>query len=69
MRLSSCGRALLAATLCVVGAGRRLAAQMDYRNLDDDRPTRVEDAYPAERYAFELIVRPRCGTMARRWRA
>jgi hypothetical protein len=30
--------------------------QIDYRNLDDDRPTRVEDAYPAERYAFELLV-------------
>ncbi len=33
-----------------------LAAQIDYRNLDDDRPTRVEDAYPAERYAFELLI-------------
>jgi hypothetical protein len=33
-----------------------LAAQIDYRNLDDDRPTRVEDAYPVERYAFELIL-------------
>ena len=32
------------------------AAQVDYRNLDDDRPTRVEDAYPAERYAFELLI-------------
>lgn len=31
-------------------------AQIDYRNLDDDRPTRVEDAYPAERYAFELLI-------------
>ncbi len=30
------------------------AAQADYRNLDDDRPSRVEDAYPIERYAFEL---------------
>lgn len=30
--------------------------QTDYRNLDDDRPTRVEDAYPAERYAFELLI-------------
>jgi hypothetical protein len=33
-----------------------LTAQLDYRNLDDDRPTRVEDAYPVERYAFELIL-------------
>jgi hypothetical protein len=31
-------------------------AQTDYRNLDDDRPTRVEDAYPVERYAFELLA-------------
>jgi hypothetical protein len=31
-------------------------AQIDYRNLDDDRPTRVEDAYPAERYAFEFLI-------------
>lgn len=29
-------------------------AQIDYRNLDDDRPTLIEDAYPAERYAFEF---------------
>lgn len=33
-----------------------LGAQIDYRNLDDDRPTRVEDAYPTERYAFELLI-------------
>ena len=34
----------------------RLAAQIDYRNLDDDRPTRVEDAYALERYAFEFLL-------------
>ena len=56
MHLSLHGRALLTAALCVAGAERRLAAQIDYRNLDDDRPTRVEDAYPTERYAFELLV-------------
>lgn len=33
-----------------------VAAQIDYRNLDDDRPVVTEDAYPVERYAFELIV-------------
>ena len=27
-----------------------------YRNLDDDRPTLIEDAYPAEHYAFELLA-------------
>jgi hypothetical protein len=35
---------------------RVAAAQIDYRNLDDDRPVRVEDAYPVERYAFELLL-------------
>jgi hypothetical protein len=33
-----------------------LAAQIDYRNLDEGRPSRVEDAYPVERYAFELLL-------------
>lgn len=32
------------------------AAQIDYRNLDDDRPTLTEDAYPIERYAWELML-------------
>lgn len=31
-------------------------AQIDYRNLDDDRPVLVEDAYPLERYAFEFLL-------------
>jgi hypothetical protein len=31
-------------------------AQLDYRNLDDDRPTLIEDAYPVERYAFEMLA-------------
>jgi len=33
-----------------------LPAQIDYRNLDDDRPVVTEDAYPVERYAFELLA-------------
>jgi hypothetical protein len=33
----------------------RASAQIDYRNLDDDRPVAVEDAYPLERYAFEWL--------------
>lgn len=33
-----------------------LWAQIDYRNLDDDRPVLTEDAYPVERYAFELLA-------------
>jgi hypothetical protein len=32
------------------------SAQIDYRNLDDDRPVVTEDAYPVERYAFELLA-------------
>lgn len=34
----------------------RASAQIDYRNLDDDRPVVTEDAYPVERYAFELLA-------------
>lgn len=30
--------------------------QVDYRNLDDDRPTLTEDAYAIERYAFEFLA-------------
>lgn len=33
-----------------------LAAQIDYRNLDEGRPVRTEDAYPVERHAFELVI-------------
>jgi hypothetical protein len=36
-----------------VGAGPA-AAQIDYRNTDDDRPTVLEDAYAVGRYAFEV---------------
>jgi hypothetical protein len=32
------------------------SAQIDYRNLDDERPVATEDAYPVERYAFELLA-------------
>lgn len=46
---------LAVATLLLIVA-RPARAQIDYRNLDDDRPTLIEDAYPAERYAFEWIV-------------
>jgi hypothetical protein len=31
-------------------------AQLDYRNLDDDRPALIEDAYPVERFAFEILA-------------
>jgi hypothetical protein len=47
--------AALAIALTTAGF-RPLAAQIDYRNLDDHRPVRTEDAYPIERYAFELLA-------------
>lgn len=34
----------------------RVAAQTDYRNLDDDRPGLIEDAYPTERWAAEFVL-------------
>ncbi len=49
-----CG--LFAAVLVLLCGERSLAAQTDYRNLDEGRPTRVEDAFPVERYAFEFVT-------------
>ena len=48
-------RAALAA-VALFGVPGAVRAQTDYRNLDDDRPTRVEDAFPADRYAFEFLL-------------
>ncbi len=42
--------------LLLGGLSSPLAAQIDYRNLDDDRPLHTEDAYPVERHAFELLL-------------
>ncbi|HLG06852.1 MAG TPA: hypothetical protein VI383_11980 [Gemmatimonadales bacterium] len=36
-------------------------AQIDYRNLEDDRPALIEDAYPIERHAFEFLAPWRYG--------
>lgn len=44
--------ALLAVALLAAPA----RAQIDYRNLDHGRPGAVEDAYPVERYGFELTA-------------
>lgn len=50
-------RARLAGVLLLgIGVTGALQAQIDYRNLDDERPLVSEDAYPIERYAFELLV-------------
>lgn len=48
--------AAVAVGLGVAIPGGRLAAQIDYRNLDRERPVATEDAYPIERHAFELLV-------------
>lgn len=48
-------RTALAAAALAAGF-RPAPAQIDYRNLDDDRPVLVEDAYPLERYAFEFLA-------------
>jgi hypothetical protein len=51
-------RRLIGSVLVCLGTltPRAVAAQADYRNLDDDRPTLIEDAYPTERWAFEFVV-------------
>ena len=48
--------ALLAVGLCTAIPAGSLAAQIDYRNLDRERPVATEDAYPVERHAFELLL-------------
>ena len=53
--MSSLRTAAAAAGLCTSFLGTA-SAQTDYRNLDDDRPVVTEDAYPVERYAFELLA-------------
>ncbi|MDQ3138547.1 MAG: transporter [Gemmatimonadota bacterium] len=35
-----------------------LAAQTDFYNTDRNRPIQIEDAFPTERYAFELQLAP-----------
>jgi hypothetical protein len=45
----------LAAAALSVGASAA-QGQTDYRNLDEGRPVATEDAYPVERYGFELLA-------------
>lgn len=56
------GRSLFRSTVALAAASTVLAghgaAQTDYYNPDAGRPVRVEDAYPVERYAFELQAAP-----------
>ena len=53
MTTPRCRTALVTGLLAIPATA---AAQIDYRNLDDDRPVRVEDAAPVETYAFEFLV-------------
>ena len=46
----------IAVGLGVLISAGSLPAQIDYRNLDRERPVATEDAYPVERHAFELLV-------------
>lgn len=48
--------AALAVGLTLAVPAGSLAAQIDYRNLDRERPVATEDAYPVERHAFELLL-------------
>ena len=48
----------LAATVIVLAAASPLHGQTDYYNTDAGRPILIEDAYPVERYAFELQLAP-----------
>jgi len=48
--------AATAVGLLLISLAPPLAAQIDYRNLDDERPVATEDAYPVERHAFELLT-------------
>lgn len=56
--LESMKTGILAALLAAVALGAPAAAQTDYYNTDRGRPVQVEDAYPVERYAFELQFAP-----------
>ena len=52
-------RTMLAAVLAAAALAPPMHpahAQIDYRNLDDERPVATEDAYPVERYGFELLA-------------
>ena len=52
-----CTAVFAAAAVSGVAPGR-LAGQTDFYNTDEARPVRIEDAYPTERYAFELQFAP-----------
>jgi hypothetical protein len=50
--------AALGALLAISMLATTARAQTDYYNTDGGRPITIEDAYPTERYAFELQLAP-----------
>ena len=51
------GRAVAIAVVLGLAATPAVTrAQTDYRNLDDGRPVRTEDAFVVDRYGFELLA-------------
>ena len=59
MRTATAGMAAGAlAAGCLFGDTRNAGAQTDFYNTDAGRPVLIEDAYPVERYAFELQLAP-----------
>jgi hypothetical protein len=51
-------RAAVAGCALSVGLPLVAAAQTDYYNTDRNRPIRIEDAYPTERYSFDAHLAP-----------
>lgn len=49
---------LATGAIAIVMLAQSAESQTDYYNTDAGRPMRIEDAYPTERYAFELQLMP-----------
>ena len=58
VRSSSRVLTTVGALVSLGGFATRADAQTDYYNTDRGRPVQIEDAYPTERYAFELKLAP-----------
>jgi hypothetical protein len=48
--------ATLAVTLVLAALPTAARGQVDYRNLDDGRPVRTEDAFVVDHYEFEILA-------------
>lgn len=48
--------AVVAILLGLAGLPAVARAQTDYRNLDDGRPVRTEDAFVVDRHEFEMLA-------------